>query len=150
MAQWGAIALQSEVFAFDQTQYYAATMGPDLKKQLVAFATLLDPGDLAWWKLQSNAIEQRRIAQFPAAVPRPVNIDPGYVTEAKLVLASTKDRDHRIYLGQGIYAEITLYYHRRAWQSSRWTYADYQRPEYHAFLSNCRDYLRQQLARLTR
>ncbi len=140
--RWGDIKLHSAVFDFNQTQYYAAEMGPGLKKQLLAFAVLADPANLADWKLMSNEIEQRRIQSFSHPVGRPVNIDPGYLTEAKLVLASTKDRDHRIYLGQGIYAEVTLYFHHKAWRSSRWTYADFQQPEYHEYLTRCRNYLR--------
>jgi hypothetical protein len=57
-------------------------------------------------------------------------------------LASTKDRDHRIYLDRGIYAENTLFFHRGAWQPRRWTYPDYRRADYHQFFMDCRKYLR--------
>jgi hypothetical protein len=81
-----------------------------------------------------------RAAELPAA--RLLNLDPGYLTEAKLVLASTKDHAHRIYLSQGIYAEVTLSYRRGHWRHHDWTYPDYQRSDYQAFFDRCRDYFR--------
>lgn len=75
-------------------------------------------------------------------VARPLNLDPGYLTEAKLVLASTKDHAHRIYLSQGIYAEVTLSFRRGHWRHHDWTYPDYRRADYHAFFTQCRDYFR--------
>ena len=74
-------------------------------------------------------------------VERPLNLDPGYLSEAKLVLATTKDRDHRIYLGQGIFAECTLYFHKQQWQPRDWTYPDFCSTPYRSFLAECRDYL---------
>jgi hypothetical protein len=63
------------------------------------------------------------------------------MTPAKLVLASTKDHAHRIYLSQGIYAEVTLFYRDREWQAREWTFPDYRRADYHAFFDACRNYL---------
>jgi hypothetical protein len=144
--RWGPIELRSPLFSFEQTAYYAEEMGAPLQKQLLAFARLADPAGLATWKLESNALEERCAGEYHGSVARPVNIDPGYLTEAKLVLATTKDRDHRIYLHSGIYAEITLYYQERRWQASRWTYADYQQAEYHDFFSRSRELLRRSLS----
>ena len=77
---------------------------------------------------------------------RPLNIDPGYLTEAKVVLMTTKDRDHRLYVGKGIYAEVTLFFQLPGkWMSSRWTYPDYKCEAWHEFFFACRDYLRQHL-----
>lgn len=144
--EWGDIALRSPIFEFNQTAYYEDEMGPQLKKQILAFVRPMDPAELPGDKLQTNVWEQEWARQSVLGVRRPVNIDPGYLTEAKFVLASTKDRDHRVYLRDGIFAEITLYYHQRAWRSSRWTYPDYQQPDSLAFLTSCRDYLRRRLA----
>jgi hypothetical protein len=143
---WGNLALTSDVFEHGETTYYEATMGPELKKVFFAFQSLADPADLPGWKLQSNAWEDdyQRLSGHPEI--RPLNLDPGYLTEAKLILASTKDRDHRIYLGQGIYAENTLYFYRGVWQARPWTYPDYRRPDYHAFFARCREYLRTRYA----
>src|SRR5690606_9482893 len=99
------------------SSYYDATMGPELLKGFLAFERLMDPAELAQRKVESGAIEREAAERFSVAEPRPLNLDPGYITEAKLVLATTKDRDHRIYLSQGIYAEVTLYYHAGTWKS---------------------------------
>ncbi len=143
---WGAVALRSPLFDFNQTDFYEVEMGANLCKQLLAFATLMDPAELPDAKLLANVWEKEYADTAGGTVPRPVNIDPGYLTEAKLVLASTKDRDHRIYLRDGIYAEITLDYHQRRWRTSRWTYPDYQQQSYFDFLTLCRDFLRRQFA----
>ena len=144
--QWGPIALISEAFAFESTTFYEATMGAGLTKVFWAFERLADPAVLVDTKLQTNAweAEYRQLTDTPE--PRPLNLDPGYLTAAKLVLATTKDRDHRIYLDRGICAEVTLYYQRGAgWQAREWTYPDYRNAGYHAFFTQCRRYLRQRL-----
>jgi len=139
---WGPVALRSERFAFTWSSYYDATMGPELLKGFLAFERLMDPAELAQRKVESGAIEREAAERFSVAEPRPLNLDPGYITEAKLVLATTKDRDHRIYLSQGIYAEVTLYYHAGTWKSRPWTYPDYGSASYHQFFVDCRNYLR--------
>lgn len=143
---WGKVALTSSRFEHRETSYYESTMGTDLKKIFFAFDSLFDPAELAMRKVTSNAweIDYQRLGRHPD--PRPLNLDPGYLTEAKLILATTKDRDHRIYLERGIYAENTLYYHHRAWRARPWTYPDYLRPDYHQFFVECRNWYRQKLA----
>lgn len=141
--EWGEILLQSADIEFNLTSYYKATMGESLVKRLVAFTDLVDPVQLVESKNRSNAweAEYREIGNDWAS--RPVNIDPGYLTEAKVVLMTTKDRDHRLYMGDGIYAEVTLFYQVPGkWAGSRWTYPDYQMEEFHEFFFTCRDYLR--------
>lgn len=139
---WGHIALASDLFDHNETHYYDASMGTGLKKIFWAFEQLVDPAELASIKLRTNTMEDvyKQMTEHPE--PRPLNLDPGYLTEAKLVLASTKDRDHRIYLRDGIYAEGTLYFHQGIWKTRPWTYPDYQRADYHEFFSRCREYLR--------
>jgi hypothetical protein len=145
-AAWGKIALESPHFDHNETKYYEPTMGAGLKKTFFALEPLADPAGLAAWKLQSSAWEHeyQQLGRHPE--PRPLNLDPGYLTEAKLILATTKDRDHRIYLRDGIYAENTLFFYRGAWTARPWTYPDYLRADYHAFFTQCRDYLRRRLA----
>jgi hypothetical protein len=96
-------------------------------------------------KHQTNAWEDEYRSSHSHPELRPLNLDPGYVTEAKLVLATTKDRDHRLYLADGIFGEVTLFFRQGAWQSRPWTYPDYQRAEYHQFLTQCREFLRVKL-----
>ncbi len=141
-ANWGPIALTSEVFSFDDTTYYEKTMGTDLKKVFFAFERLIAPPLLIDVKLRTNDFEEQYRAEHDHPEPRPLNLDPGYVTEAKLVLATTKDRDHRLYLDRGIFAEVTLHLCRGVWVTHPWTYPDYQSAGYHEFLTKCRDYLR--------
>ena len=144
--KWGAVAFAAEPFVFDQTSYYQSQMGESILKQFLAFEQLIDPAEIVSAKLHSNELEsQYRTELVESTVDRPVNIDPGYVTEAKLVLVTTKDRDHRIYLSDGILAEVTLFYQKERWNESRWTYADYKTEHCHQFLDQCRDYLRRQL-----
>ena len=139
---WGPIALESPPFAFVETEYYERSMGKSLRKILFAFQELVDPEVLVDDKLTTNRWEQQYARDASAPVQRPLNLDPGYLTEAKLILASTKDRDHRIYLGRGIFAENTLFYRGGQWQARPWTYPDYQRADYHDFLLECRQLLR--------
>ena len=91
---WGPIALASDLFDHAETHYYDASMGAGLKKTFWAFEQLVDPGLLPELKIRANACEEeyQQVSAHPE--PRPLNLDPGYLTEAKLVLASTKDRDH--------------------------------------------------------
>jgi len=141
VGRFGPLALESPAFDFCQTRYYDATMGPGLRKMFFAFERLADPAELVEWKLATNAWEAEYAASAGHAEARPLNLDPGYLTLGKLVLASTKDFAHRMYLSRGIYAEITLYYQKRQWRHHAWTFADYRRAEYHEFFSRCRDYL---------
>jgi hypothetical protein len=140
--QWGPTALVSEPFPFWQTDYYAATMGTGLQKVFWAFHRPFDPALLADAKRIAGEWEADCVREFDFAEPRPLNLDPGYLSEAKLVLASTKDHWHRVYLRDGIFAEVTLHFQDRDWRSHPWTYPDYRQPEYHEFFSRCRQHLR--------
>jgi hypothetical protein len=138
-------ALKSPLFQFSETDYYEPTMGPELRKQFFAMQELIDPAELTQIKVQSNRWEHEYASGAGHPETRPLNLDPGYLTLGKLVLASTKDHSHRIYLADGIYAEGTLYYKDKRWQHREWTFPDYRREDYHAFFSRCRDYLKGQL-----
>jgi hypothetical protein len=136
---FGPVERVSAPLAFDQTDYYAATMGSGLSKQFLTFRHLVAPEKLAAAKLHTNALE-RELAQAGAyGEPRPLNLDPGLLTLGKFMLATTKDQAHRIYLGDGIYAEVTLRFHRGAWESWPWTYADYRQPAVLDFLLQARE-----------
>jgi hypothetical protein len=139
-AQFGRAALISPRFDFVETNYYEPTMGSGIRKCFWAFERLMDPGALADLKLLTNQWESDYARQHRHAEVRPLNIDPGYLTLAKLVLASTKDHTHRIYLGSGIYAEITLFFRRGQWEHHEWTFPDYRRSDYQQFFTECRNY----------
>jgi hypothetical protein len=125
---FGPIETASEVIPFTYTDYYAREMGATLVRQFVAFAELIDPGRLA--EIKNNTIEiENSLAKGEAQQRcRTLNLDPGYLDAAKLVLASTKDYSHRIYLRAGIYAELTLSFNRQGCLFYPWTYADYRTP----------------------
>ena len=141
-SKYGPIELRSDAFEFNQTDYYERSMGVGLKKQFLAFRTLIDPGQLRHIKRETNAWEAEFARQTDWSEERPLNLDPGYVSEAKLVLASTKDHAHRIYLDDGIFAEVTLHYQGGRWQKSSWTYPDYQQSDFQEFFLRCRGFLR--------
>ncbi|MBI4006928.1 MAG: DUF4416 family protein, partial [Planctomycetes bacterium] len=82
-------------------------------------------------------------------VSRPINLDPGYISEAKLVLASTKDFSHRIYLGKGIYAEVTLQYRNEQYESLPWTFPDYRTQQYQQFFLRVRSLYKEKLKSLS-
>jgi hypothetical protein len=138
---WGEILAESARFDFAETNYYDATMGPGLKKVFFAFRRPFDPVELVEIKLETNRWEAEYAAAAGHPEPRPLNLDPGYLTLAKLVLASTKDFAHRVYLSRGIYAEVTLQYRHRRWQHHEYTFADYRRADYQEFFTQCRDIL---------
>lgn len=135
---WGPIDRESPRFDFHETRYYDATMGQGLKKVFFTFQKPFDPEKLPEIKLATNRWEEEYAAASGKSESRPLNLDPGYITPAKLVLASTKDFAHRIYLSQGIYAEITLFYRHHRWQHHEFTFPDYRREDYQQFFSECR------------
>lgn len=142
---WGTVALVSSVFQHAETGYYQAEMGSPIVKQFLVVDGLYDPAGLADRKVESNHWEQQLALAGEFPIARPVNIDPGYLMLSKLILASTKDRAHRIYLRDGIYAEECLYY-VGGWQSRPWTYPDYQRADYQQFFTQVRELLKKSIA----
>ena len=135
---YGPVETMSPAFAFDQTDYYAATMGAGLRKQFFAFRDLIAPDRLPEIKRHTNGLESAfaRSGSYPE--PRPVNIDPGYLTLGKFLLATTKDQAHRVYLRDGVFAEVTLRYQAGAFEPWPWTYADYRTPGVLEFLQDAR------------
>jgi len=123
---FGRVDFQSEPLDFNYTTYYEKEMGSDLKRRFISFSKLIPIEDLYRIKIYTNRLE----AKLSNHMQRQVNIDPGYMDLAKLVLASTKDYAHRIYLGKGIFAEITLSYRNTSFVPNDWTYPDYRSQEY--------------------
>jgi hypothetical protein len=144
-ALYGPLGVASLPYSFHHTTYYQATMGTDLRKQLLGFQKLVPPDALAAIKLQTNALEEElaRQGRFPEA--RPLNLDPGLLHLGKFLLASMKDQAQRIYLRDGVYAEITLRFEGGEFEPWPWTYADYREPVVRSVLKDFRDYYRRQL-----
>jgi Domain of unknown function (DUF4416) len=145
-ALFGPIGLVSLPYDFVQTRYYEGSMGAGLKKCFFACERLLTPDLLADVKLRTNALEAEAAVKWHAAESRPLNLDPGLLSLGKFMLATTKDQAHRIYLRDGIFAEVTLHFHAGAYIVWPWTYADYQLPHVREFLGSARDYYRRRLA----
>ena len=141
----GEIDLISDTWPFDQTSYYADEIGPRILRQFVSFAQLVDPGELADIKHRTNAIEQELAKSLAMPFPRPVNLDPGMIEPSKLVLATTKNYAHRIYIGRQMYAEVTLVFDKGQWRPLPYTYPDYHSPQYFEFFAKVRGRLVEQL-----
>jgi hypothetical protein len=119
------------------TDYYEKEMGKGLLKSYFCYKKLIARESLPAIKLQTNALEQ----EYTENANRRINIDPGYLSRDKLVLASTKDFFHRIYLSEGIFGEVTLHFRREVFRYFSWTYADYKDPGLHEMLRQARESL---------
>lgn len=137
----GEIDLESELLPFDHTDYYAAELGPAPVRQIVTFRELADPATLPAVKRLTNQVEQ----VLAEGGRRRVNVDPGYLSLGKLVLASTKDHAHRLYLDDGIYAEVTLTFQRGRFRPWPWTYPDYASERYCELFGQIREGYKAQL-----
>jgi hypothetical protein len=139
---FGKLVLKSSCIPFKHTEYYGHEMGDDLSRQWVAFGDLVMPDALIEFKHQTNDIEKKYSNQTGG---RMVNIDPGAVSLSNLILVSTKDYSHRIYLGRGIYAEVTLLYRQRQFVPLDWTYPDYREETALGFFAEAREVLKKKL-----
>lgn len=119
--EFGPVDWVSPLLPFDRTRYYEREMGGPLFRKFMSFRELMDPGELPGAKLVTNALE----ARVGKDGTRTVNIDPGYVCLERLVLATGKNYTHRIYLSKGIFADLTLVFHQKRFQTLPWTYPDY-------------------------
>jgi len=139
---FGAIVLRSQPLPFTQTTYYTGEMGTELTRLFIAFAPLIPMGELVAIKHTTNALET---TWATPSGQRRVNLDPGYLDLAKVVLATTKDHAHRVYIGAGLFAEVTLRYRQKIFQPWEWTYPDYRLPATHHFFHQLRDLYKWQL-----
>lgn len=139
--KFGDFDFQSENILFAYTDYYQKEFGTNLKRKFISFKKLVRPENLHRIKTLTNSLENK----LSSNGLRQINIDPGYLDLAKFVLASTKDFCHRIYLDQGIYAEITLFYQDKAFLPWKYTYPDYRSNEYIAILNQVREIYYQQI-----
>ncbi len=120
-ARYGGVDFESGILPFDCTEYYTPEMGEGLLRRFCTFRPLIPRELLVRIKQETNEIE----AQFAVEGKRRVNIDPGYICAEHLILATTKGYTHRPYLGEGVYADLTLIYGDGALRPLEWTYPDY-------------------------
>ena len=140
--RFGAADLKSEVVAFDYSEYYNAEMGEGILRQFLSFEGLIYPGLLANIKVATNQMER----EHSEGSSRRINIDPGYLTEASLILATTKPGSYRVYLGEEIYAQPTLRYVHKGFCPYEWTYNDYRDERHIDFFNRVREKYRHQLS----
>lgn len=144
-AIFGAVDARSETLPWNLSKFYEKEMGAGLLRRFVCFSQLDSPGNLAGIKLQTQEVEGQYRSGGPQRTGRRVNIDPGYLEAGKVVLASTKNAGHRIFLHSGIYGETTLLYYDRAFQACPHTYPDYLWVETLSFLTSVRSIYLEQL-----
>lgn len=140
--EWGPIEAYSTVYDFIHTGYYRDEFGDRLKKQFVSFENPVDINEMPDIKIRGNELEN----EFARDVQRCVNIDPGYIANAKLVMPTTKNLPHRVYIGKNIYADLQLIYKKPTFQTILWTFADYKEPFNLEFFNKVRDRYMEQLA----
>ncbi len=130
----GDTDLSSRLIDFTFSDYYEPEMGQGLKRQFLGFRSLVAPDELPELKLFTNKLEK----DFAEGDKRRVNLDPGYLALPSVVLASTKDFAHRLYLQKGIYGETTLLFRQGKFSHLPWTYPDYQSDFAHQFFFEMR------------
>jgi hypothetical protein len=138
---FGKIDLQSDIIPFNYTDYYSREMGPDILRQYVSFDKLIHARKLWEIKLRTNDLEdsERRDGK------RVVNLDPGYLSHCAVVLATTKEAGHRVYLNGGIYGQPMLYFRRKGFVPLEFTYPDYADEKNRIFFDMVRGVYREQL-----
>jgi hypothetical protein len=148
LGAFGKADFVSNVWPFDQTDYYKDQTGPRILRQFVSIEKLIDPGKLPKIKHRTNRLEQKLGKSLALPLPRPVNLDPGLVEPSKLILATTKNYSHRIYIGKRMYAEVTLIYDKKSWKPLEHTYPDYKQQCYFDFFEKVRSQLLEQLRKV--
>lgn len=135
---FGPISYISPSMPFTFTDYYNPEMGEGIERFFISFSRLISPDTLADAKTITNAIELDEAVDEK----RKINLDPGLISEASVILATTKNRAHRIAIGHNLYAEVTLIYQNHGFVSFPWTYADYRSDDVQTILIKMRkDYL---------
>ena len=133
----GSLCYVSEALPFDWTDYYGAELGPSPGRRLVAFEDTVDPSRLAEIKRLTCRLEVT-LSRPGGRASREVNLDPGVMSEHQLLLASTKPRAHRVYLGKGIYGDLMLIWRGGDFKPLEWTYPDYADPRLRGILTRLR------------
>jgi len=121
VSEFGDTLLETEPKEFTFTDYYHQEMGRPLYRVILAFSGLVERDCLPDVKSRTNEIED----EYRRDGKRKINLDPGLLTLENISLATTKPYSHRLYLGKGIWAEITLIYKGNSYQKLAWTYPDY-------------------------
>ncbi len=130
----GSVERVSDPFPFDFTEYYAREMGAPLARRFVVAAEPIARDALARVKEAAEGIENALAVEGR----RTVNVDPGLLTEENFVLATGKNYSHRVYIRDGVFADLTLVYERGGYRALPWTYPDYASDAVRGFLADVR------------
>lgn len=141
----GPVDFRSEAIRFTFTDYYSEQMGSEIERRFVSFEALRDPSELSEIKRLTNRIEED--VSEHASLPRPANIDPGYLTEANMVLASAKPFAHRLPLSAGIYGQLEYLFTRSGVRFLDWTFPEYRSKVVVDFFLELRNIYRTQLGK---
>ena len=130
--RFGEIEDKSHEYSFskDFSSYYDGELGGEGTRVIYSFKNTVDPELQAEIKEFTNEIENK--------FSRRINLDPGFISSGRLLLATTKPIGFRIPLKRGIYTELTLYWARGAWHKLPWTYRDYQDEKVQKFITKVR------------
>jgi hypothetical protein len=131
---FGPVDLISRWYPFDFTTYYEPEMGAPLFRRILAFKDHIEQKQLADIKVTTNSLEQRYFEDDK----RKINIDPGYLSHERFVLATGKNFAHRIYIGKGMYADLTLIFQKGDFVTLPWTYPDYAHQHVLSYLRQVR------------
>jgi hypothetical protein len=116
-------------------------MGGGLVRTLVSFTALMPASHLPGLKHAAAAIE----AHLATAGHRRYNLDVGYLDLGKLVLASFKARGDKLYLCDGVWADVTLRFAKGGFEPLPWSFPDFRDGRYHGELRAIRERLKEQL-----
>ncbi len=135
---FGPVDMESDLFEFNETDYYFKQMGKvPLKRKFISFEKLVNPEGLSEIKTLTNHLE-KKIKEKLKGLYRMVNIDPGILNSSSLIMATVKDFAHRIPLQQGIYGHLELLFRKDEVKTIPWTYPDFRKQTYHPFLLKAR------------
>ncbi len=141
---YGPVDFLSPFINFTFTDYYEKEMGGILKRKFLSFQELIPPENLSEIKIRTNELEEELKQEYETP-QRIVNLDPGYLTAASLIMATAKDFANRIPLQHGIYAHLELQFGKNEIRTLAWTYPDYKTEEYQNFFLAVRKIYLEQL-----
>ncbi len=139
--RFGVILREKPPESFSHTTYYQNEMGMDLVKGILVFRDPVPQHRLIQTKMICRELEWNYGESKRGEFKRIINLDPGLIMLEKIVLSTSKNFSHRLYLGQGIFGEVTLIYHKTGWEELPWTYPDYKDASIKQMLLSCRNHL---------
>jgi len=144
---FGSLDEESPVWPFAFTDYYGKEMGDNLFRKFISFEKLIEPERLAGIKLKSNELEDKFSREYHSS-GRVINLDPGYITSAALIMATAKNFASRVPLQNGIYAHLELMFGKKDIRFLDWTYPDFYTTGYQKFFQKIRRIYLQQIKNL--